>query len=333
MLRAIELAKKGLGYVSPNPLVGCVIVSDDKIIGEGYHVKYGGPHAEVNAVNSVKDKSLLHKSIVYVNLEPCSHHGKTPPCADLLIKNKVNKVVIANTDPNPLVSGRGIEKLKANNIDVQVGICDQLGMVLNRRFFTSIKKDRPYIILKWAQTNDGYIARSNFDSKWISNASSRKLVHKWRSEEDAILVGYRTAYHDNPRLNVRDWDGRDPLRIYIDYNNALPEDFHLKDGSQKTLCYTQGKYYDDQLEFVQLAKQNFTQNLLKDLSYKKIQSVIIEGGSTIINTFIKNNLWDEARVFIGNTTFEGGIKAPIIDKKFDKKEIIEGDQLLYYFNI
>jgi diaminohydroxyphosphoribosylaminopyrimidine deaminase/5-amino-6-(5-phosphoribosylamino)uracil reductase len=223
MSRALELARLGFGKVSPNPMVGCIIVCEGKIIGEGFHQQYGGPHAEVNAIHSVKDKTLLKQSTVYVTLEPCAHYGKTPPCAKLLVEHLVKKVIISNVDPNPLVSGKGIEILRSAGIEVETGLLEQEGLELNKRFFKSIRENAPYIILKWAQTADGFIARDDFDSKWISNKISRKLVHKWRSEEDAILVGKNTAKYDNPTLNVRDWVGKDPLRIVIDHELVLDQ--------------------------------------------------------------------------------------------------------------
>ncbi|HEY5824526.1 MAG TPA: bifunctional diaminohydroxyphosphoribosylaminopyrimidine deaminase/5-amino-6-(5-phosphoribosylamino)uracil reductase RibD, partial [Cyclobacteriaceae bacterium] len=205
--RTFELAQIGIGQVSPNPRVGAVVAHDGKILGEGWHKKYGEAHAEVNAILSVKDHSLLKESTVYVNLEPCSHFGRTPPCADLLIRHQVKKVVICNVDPNPLVAGQGINKLRDAGIEVVAGVLEAEGRKLNKRFFTLIEKQRPYIILKWAQTADGFVARENYESKWISNDFSRQLVHQWRSEEDAILVGTKTAAHDNPQLDVRDWSG------------------------------------------------------------------------------------------------------------------------------
>ncbi|HKZ37838.1 MAG TPA: bifunctional diaminohydroxyphosphoribosylaminopyrimidine deaminase/5-amino-6-(5-phosphoribosylamino)uracil reductase RibD, partial [Chryseolinea sp.] len=237
MLRAMELALLGSGLVSPNPLVGCVITYEGKIIGEGWHKKYGEPHAEVNAVNSVPDKRTLRESTVYVTLEPCAHFGKTPPCADLLIEHQIKKVVVANLDSNPLVAGEGIRKLRSSGIEVITGVLDKKGRALNKRFFTIMEKQRPYIILKWAETADGFVARKNFDSKWISDEYSRQLVHKWRAEEDAVLVGMRTAQLDNPELNVRNWSGRNPIRIVIDRFLKLNEKIHLFDGSQKTICY------------------------------------------------------------------------------------------------
>lgn len=237
MRRALELAEWGRGYVSPNPLVGCVIVHEDRIIGEGWHREYGGPHAEVNAVNSVENQALLSESTVYVTLEPCAHWGKTPPCANLLVEKKVKKVVIAATDSNPLVGGRGIEILKNAGIEVETGILEKDARWQNRRFFTQIEKQRPYVILKWAQTQDGFVAKENFDSKWISNSHSRQLVHKWRAEEDAILVGKNTAAYDNPRLDVRDWVGKNPIRVVLDSKLELSSELNLFDQSIPTLVF------------------------------------------------------------------------------------------------
>jgi diaminohydroxyphosphoribosylaminopyrimidine deaminase / 5-amino-6-(5-phosphoribosylamino)uracil reductase len=218
MKRALALAQKGEGNVSPNPMVGCVIVYKDQIIGEGYHQKYGEAHAEVNAINSVKDKSLISLSTIYVTLEPCSHTGKTPPCANLLLSYNPQKVIIASVDSNPLVGGKGIKLLLDNKIEVLTGLLNKENRFLNRRFFTIIEKQRPYIILKWAQTKDNFIARQNHDSKWISSQESRTLVHKWRSEEDSILVATNTALYDNPMLNVRLHEGKNPTRILLDKN-------------------------------------------------------------------------------------------------------------------
>jgi len=334
MLRALELARNGHEEVSPNPLVGCVIVNNHRIIGEGWHMQYGGPHAEVNAINSVYDKSLLPESTVYVNLEPCSHYGKTPPCADLLIEKNVKEVVVANVDPNPEVAGKGLEKLRKAGIEVSEGLCSEEGEELNRRFFTYMREKRPYIILKWAQTNDGFVARNNYDSKWISNETSRKLVHKWRSEEPAILVGYQTALHDDPRLNVRDWSGKNPLRLFIDRDLSLPEHLKLFDGTQSTVCYNTVKNEkSDNLESVQIEKvEKLEEEILADLHARKIQSVIIEGGAATINRFINKGLWDEARVFVADKAFDEGIAAPVINKNIFAKEIIKGDQLLIYKN-
>jgi diaminohydroxyphosphoribosylaminopyrimidine deaminase/5-amino-6-(5-phosphoribosylamino)uracil reductase len=333
MKRAFELASRGQGYVSPNPMVGCVIVYDDTIIGEGWHQKYGEAHAEVNAVEAVVDKEMLKESTVYVNLEPCSHFGKTPPCADMLISHSVKKVVVSNLDSNPLVAGEGIKKLRSSGIEVITGILETEGHYLNRRFFTSIHDARPYVILKWAETADGFIARENYESKWISNDFSRQLVHKWRSEEDAILVGTRTASHDNPTLNVRNWTGRNPVRIVIDRFLRLSNKLHLFDGKQKTICYNVMRHEEhENLLLVRIGEEGFISNLLQDLSKQKIQSVIIEGGSQIINSFIDLNLWDEARVFVSPISFEKGIAAPAMHGNLVSEEFVGNDVLRFYSN-
>jgi diaminohydroxyphosphoribosylaminopyrimidine deaminase/5-amino-6-(5-phosphoribosylamino)uracil reductase len=332
MSRALELARLGFGKVSPNPMVGCIIVCNGKIIGEGFHQQYGGPHAEVNAINSVKDKKLLSESTVYVSLEPCAHFGKTPPCANLLVEHQVKKVIVSNVDPNPLVSGKGIEILRNAGIEVEAGLLEQDGLELNKRFFKSIRQQRPYIILKWAQTADGFIARNDFNSKWISNKISRKLVHKWRSEEDAILVGTNTAQYDNPSLNVRDWIGDNPLRIVIDRNMRLDQTLNLFDQTIPTVCYNlKSSSSLENLDFVQLPEHNFIGELLYDLHKRNIRSVIIEGGASTIDRFVQAGYWDEARVFTSPVTFGSGIRAPqLLEAQFDGKEDIQDDTLTYF---
>lgn len=328
MKRALELAKNGSGQVSPNPLVGCVIVHNDKIIGEGWHKRYGQAHAEVNAIASVNDKELLKESTLYVNLEPCSHTGKTPPCADLIISYKVQKVVIANRDSNPLVAGAGIRKLKEAGITVITDILSHEGYQLNNRFFTFMEKKRPRIILKWAETADGFIARKNNDSRWISDECSRQWVHKWRSEEDAVLVASGTAWYDNPMLNVRNWTGRDPVRIVIDRYLKLGSNQHLFDRKQPTICYNLVKDYEsDDLHFVQLAKEDFLQRMIEDLYRRRIQSVIVEGGGQLLRSFIQAKLWDEARIFVSPITFESGIPAPHISGVIAGNQKLDNDWL------
>lgn len=328
MQRALELATLGRGHVSPNPLVGCVIVHEGVIIGEGWHKKYGEAHAEVNAVRDVVDKTLLPHSTVYVTLEPCSHFGKTPPCADMLIGEKVKKVVIANLDSNPLVAGKGIKKLQAAGIEVVSDVLSHAGRELNRRFFTFMERQRPYIILKWAETADGFVARENFDSKWISNELSRQWVHRWRTEEDAVLVGMRTAQHDNPRLNVRSWTGRDPIRIVIDRSLKLDPALHLFDGTQRTICYNTIKSEEKpNLSFVKLPADDFLQALVSDLYQRKVQSVIIEGGAQTLRLFIDQGLWDEARIFTAPATFGKGISAPHVNGKLTEQHQIQSDTL------
>jgi diaminohydroxyphosphoribosylaminopyrimidine deaminase / 5-amino-6-(5-phosphoribosylamino)uracil reductase len=332
--RAIELARLGLGRVSPNPLVGCVIVYEGKIIAEGWHQQYGASHAEVNAVNTLENKELLKESTVYVNLEPCAHQGKTPPCADMLVEQKVKRVVIANIDPNPLVAGKGLQKLRDAGIEVIENILADEGRVLNRRFFTFIEKQRPYIILKWAQTADGFMAREDYSSKWISNEQSRQLLHKWRAEEDAVIVGSNTAKHDNPQLNVRDWKGRDPLRIVVDRKLSIPKTLHLFDAAQRTVCYNLLKNESNpNLEFVKVSEENFMNDLLKDLHGRGIQSLIVEGGATLLNLFIQAGLWDEARVFESNKKFDKGIKAPDFSVEAIEQVSIADDKLFYFKNM
>jgi len=331
ILRTLDLAQLGTGQVSPNPRVGSVIVHDGKIIGEGWHKKYGEAHAEVIAVNSVENQSLLNQSTVYVNLEPCSHFGKTPPCADMLVRHQVKKIVICNTDPNPLVSGQGIAKLKNAGIEVITGILEKEGREFNKRFFTFIEKQRPYIILKWAQTADGFVARENYESKWISNDFSRQLVHQWRSEEDAVLVGTKTAMHDNPQLNVRDWTGRNPTRVVIDRFLRLSTHLYLFNKKQKTICYNLLKHEEhENLHLIRLDEQDFTIQLIKDLHKQKIQSIIIEGGAQTLQLFIETGSWDEARIFESPRLFGSGIKAPGFNGKVIQQQNIDSDVLKIY---
>ena len=329
MQHALNLALRGKGKTLTNPMVGCVIVHHDKIIGEGWHEKYGGLHAEPNAVNSVKDKSLIKESDIYVTLEPCAHVGKTPPCADLMSSLKPRRLFVCNIDPNPLVSGKGLEKIKAVGTEVFTGILKEKGRWLNRRFFTFHEKKRPYVILKWAQTKDGFIARENYDSKWISSQQSRTLVHQWRTEEDAIIVGTNTALHDNPQLNVRMVEGRNPLRLFIDRTLRIPKDYHLFDQSQPTICYTSEKEYKDvniESKKVDFSTQ-ITPQILNDLYERDIQSIIIEGGNQLLAEFIKLQLWDEARIFTSQNTFNSGIKAPEITGILHTSETISTDVL------
>ncbi|MEY4930514.1 MAG: bifunctional diaminohydroxyphosphoribosylaminopyrimidine [Bacteroidota bacterium] len=329
--RTFDLARLGMGSVSPNPQVGCVIVKDGEVIGEGWHRQYGQAHAEVNAVASVSDKSQLKGSTVYVNLEPCSHFGKTPPCSDMLIQHGVKQVVIANLDTNPLVAGEGVNKLTAAGIDVIVGVLAQEGRKLNKRFFTYHEKQRPYIILKWAQTRDGFVAHRNYDSKWISNDFSRQLVHKWRSEEDAVLVGTKTAAHDNPSVTVRDWSGRNPIRLVIDRFLRLSDTLHLFDKSVPTICFNVLKHEEHpNLKLIRLDEHDFIPNLLTWLHKEKIQSLIVEGGSQTLSFFIESGLWDEARVFTSPRMFHEGIKSPAFQGDLLYSENSSTDLLQWY---
>lgn len=334
MRRALELAESGRGFVSPNPMVGCVIVNGNQIIGEGFHEIYGGPHAEVNAINSVKNPELLSESTVFVSLEPCAHWGRTPPCANLLVDKGIKKVVIAALDSNPLVGGKGIDILRRAGIEVITGVLEKEARLQNRRFFTQIEKKRPYIILKWAQSKDGFVARSDYSSKWISNARSRQLVHKWRAEEDAILVGKNTAKYDNPSLTVRDWTGKNPLRLVIDQDLELPENLNLFDNMIPTICYNIVKSEKtDNLELVKLKAGFELREILEDLNSRKIQSLIVEGGSFVLSKFIEENLWDEARVFTGTTKFGEGISAPTLNLSPSETLSIQDDTLRIYHHV
>lgn len=333
MQRAIELAPLGLGSVSPNPLVGCVIVKDGRIIGEGWHRIFGEAHAEVNALRSVEDPADLAGATVYVTLEPCSHTGKTPPCADLLIEKKVAEVVLAVEDPNPLVNGKGVEKLRKSGMSVTVGVMAEEAAWMNRRFLTAIKKNRPFVLLKWAQTMDGFIAKENHDSKWISNSYSRKLAHKFRTEEDAILVGSNTVVYDDPQLTARDWVGRNPVRIILDPGDELDGKYNVLDGTVPTLVYTtSNEAKRPNLEHVKVPLHDYLPEVLKDLHSRKIQSVMVEGGAKTLQTFVDLNLWDEARVFYAPVTFGKGIAAPACGGEITGKEDIQGDILMTYRN-
>lgn len=333
MKRALELAKNGLSKVSPNPMVGCVIVHEGKVIGEGWHQKYGEAHAEVNAINSVKNKKLLKEATAYVTLEPCAHFGKTPPCADLLIKHKLERVVICNKDSFPLVNGGGIQKLQDAGIEVEVGVLSEQGRNLNKRFFTRVEKKRPYVILKWAQTADRFIAREDYNSKWISNEQARKLVHKWRSEEDAIWVGTNTAKYDNPSLNVRDWEGDDPIRLVIDKQLSLSDELHLFDQEILSICYNLKKEgREENLEWVKVSEDRLLDDIFLDMRQRGIQSVFVEGGAHLINSILEQNLWDEARVFISEETFGKGIEAPIMKIDPSSIETLENNRLNIFKN-
>ena len=332
--RCIELARNGLGTTYPNPLVGSVIVYDGKIIGEGWHKKSGESHAEVNAVKAVKDKSLLKKATIYVSLEPCSHFGKTPPCCDLIIKNNIPNVVIGTVDPNVKVAGNGIKKLIEAGIHVTVGVLEEECNALNKRFFTFHKKKRPFIVLKWAESQDGFIAPTEKLEKkpvWITNQYSRQLVHKWRTEEQAILVGTQTAIDDNPKLNARDWSGKNPIRLVIDQNNRIEKNNHIFDNQAVTIVFSKSidtiKKENTIFEILDFEK-NIAEQIVQILYQHQIQSVIIEGGRQTLQTFIDANLWDEARVFVGSIKFKEGTQAPTLAKNQFKKQSIGTDELI-----
>jgi diaminohydroxyphosphoribosylaminopyrimidine deaminase / 5-amino-6-(5-phosphoribosylamino)uracil reductase len=336
MKRCLDLAILGSGYVAPNPLVGSVLVLGDIIIGEGYHTRYGKSHAEVNAINSVHEKSAISSSTLYVNLEPCSHIGKTPPCTDLILKLGIKKVVIANHDPNPLVNGKGIKILKQQGVNVVTNVLQNEGAFLNRRFFTWHLKKRPYIILKWAQSADGFIAPHKNISQMslISNVSSRTLVHKWRSEEQAILIGKNTAIKDNSRLNVRLWKGNNPVRIVIDPQLVLPQTLNIYDGSQHTIIINYKiSRQSEKIRFIKISPaKNIAGEVCNVLYNENLQSVIIEGGSNILNQFIESGYWDEARVFVSPMVIKKGIEAPVFHFSYKTQLDLNGDSLRFYYN-
>ena len=332
--KCIEITRLGTGSVSTNPMVGSVIVYKGEVIGEGYHEKYGSDHAEVNAINSVEDKSLLSKSTLYVNLEPCSHFGKTPPCSDLIIKYKIPKVVIGCMDTYSEVDGTGIDKMRNAGIEVKVGIMEKLCRDLNIRFFTFHEKKRPYIILKWAESKDGFIAPKNqTEPFWMTSNKSKKLVHKWRSEEDSILVGRITAEKDNPSLTVREVTGKNPIRLVIDTNLKLSKNLNLFNSESKTIIFNEIK--SDNLSknnYIKINFNNMINNILKELYKQKIQSVIVEGGTTTLQSFIEENIWDEARIFTTDTKLENGVKSPIIKGRKISEIEIDTDYLKIILN-
>ena len=335
--RCLEISKLGIGTTRPNPSVGAVLVVDDRIIGEGFTSPYGGNHAEVNAISAVKDQTLLAIATMYVTLEPCSHFGKTPPCADLIIKSEIKKVVIGCVDSNVLVAGKGIERLQNAGCEVIVGVLEKECKAHHKRFFTFQTKKRSFIILKWAQTLDAYVAPKNRAIQapiWITNEASRQLVHKWRSEEQAILVGTTTVLDDNPRLDVRYWKGEDPVRIVIDKELKIPANLKVYDGSVKTIfinessTYVKGTIFFEKINFSKPIAIQICEVLFKH----NIQSLILEGGTKTIQTFIDENLWDEARVFSGEVHFNNGVNAPTLDVIPTNKENIKGDILKTYLN-
>ena len=334
MQRCIDIAKRGIRAVAPNPMVGCVLVVEDKIIGEGYHERYGEAHAEVNAINNVSNQNLLKNATLYVSLEPCSHTGKTPPCCDLLIQKGIKKVIVGTKDPNPLVRGKGIEKLKNSGIEVSEGILKDQCLELNKRFFTFHEKQRPYVILKWAQTLDGFLDKIRKDGEekinWISEPETKTLVHKWRSEEQSILVGRNTITNDNPSLTVRDYGGTNPIRLVIDSQLQISGNLNIYSKDAPTIVFNRVKdKKENNVEWIKI-KETSTSNILEELYRRGIQSVFVEGGSRTLQYFIIDNLWDEARVIVGQKYFKEGYKAPIINKVPIKSMPFGKDMIHYY---
>lgn len=334
MKRCLDLAALGLGKTYPNPMVGSVIVNRGEIIGEGWHHKSGEAHAEVNAINSVVDKSLLKEATIYINLEPCAHFGKTPPCASLIIKHQIPNVVIGCIDSFSEVSGKGVTMLEEAGVKVKVGVLEKECLESHKRFFTFHQKKRPYIILKWAQTKEGFIAplvQEKGNPFWISSPESKKLVHKWRTEEASILVGTNTAEKDNPSLTARLWEGNQPLRLVLDKDLKLAKDLAIFNTVCKTLVFTEKQSFkSNSTEYINVDFNNLVISLLNNLYNRDIQSLIIEGGQKTLQCFIDLNLWDEARVFEGNKTLQKGINAPILNYKVSTEEKVATDILRIY---
>lgn len=331
MKMCIDLASKGFPKAMPNPLVGCIIVYRDKIIGTGYHQVYGENHAEVNAINSVEDKSLLNDSTLYVTLEPCVHFGKTPPCANLIVQSKIPRVVIGSLDTFSEVNGKGIEALREAGVTVKTSVLEGECRALNKRFFTFHEKKRPYIILKWAKSSDGLIAPKNqTEPFWMTGKESKKLVHQWRGEETAILVGKNTVIKDNPLLTTREIKGDNPIRILIDKNLSLATNYAVFNNEATTLVVNESK---ESQRHVKVDFNSFFPSLMKALHQRGIQSLIVEGGAITLNSFIASNYWDEARVFTSKKILGNGIQSPVIELDINENTFIDNDKLDYYFNI
>ena len=338
MRRCFELARKGLGLTRTNPLVGCVIVHNGRIIGEGYHHEFGGPHAEVNAIRAVKQPELFPESTLYCSLEPCAHHGKTPPCSLLIRQKKIPRVVISLLDPFPSVNGQGMKQMQDAGIRVETDCLAEEGMHVNRRFLTYLLKRRPYVILKWAQTRDGYIdlEREPGDpvgTNWITGPVCRTLVHKWRSEESAVMVGTNTIIADNPMLNIRRWGGDHPIRITMDRSGRIPAAAHVLNGTQDTIVFTNmASGYSGKTRNIRVDPSYGLEDLLEELYEQKIVSVMVEGGAILLGSFLDEGLWDEARVFTGTMTFSQGVKAPEMSMEPGEIAEISGTKLEVYWN-
>jgi diaminohydroxyphosphoribosylaminopyrimidine deaminase / 5-amino-6-(5-phosphoribosylamino)uracil reductase len=338
MRRCFELATQGLGQVAPNPLVGAVVVHQNTIIGEGFHELYGGPHAEVNTLNQVADKSLLPDSTLYISLEPCVHYGKTPPCTDLILSYKIPRVVFACFDPNPLVSGKGMTQLVRAGIDVNPGVLEAAALELNRRFITFFEKKRPYIILKWAQSDDGFIDHDREEHggqrAQISGADTQHLLHRWRAEEQAIAVGTNTVIEDNPQLTVRLGEGKNPLRITFDRQGRIPPDSNILNDDADTLIFTESlAFKDKRAEYIPIDFDHQPLKQVMQILYeRKVQSVLVEGGTKLIESFITENCWDEARIFISQKKIHAGVFAPNFSGNVEQEVQLTNDVLRFYRN-
>lgn len=340
MQRCLQLAETGMRAAMPNPSVGAVLVYNGRIIGEGHTSAYGGAHGEVNCLNAVmpQDRHLIPDATLYVSLEPCSHYGKTPPCCDLIIREQIKKVVVGTTDPHIKVAGNGIRRLRENGREVIVGVLEKECRYSNRRFFKFHEKQRPYIILKWAESADGYLSPLQRDVQkpvWITNTYSRQLVHKWRSEEPAILVGTQTVLDDNPSLDVRNWSGNNPVRVVLDRSGKVTDAHSVKDKKNKTIVLTEqrGLTNLDNLIYEEVTfNDTLPEQICTVLHRHNLLSVIIEGGAKTLQCFIDSGLWDEARIFKGNVTFGGGTKAPLLNKQIAEHQHILDDELLILRN-
>ena len=336
MHRCLELANLGAGQVAPNPMVGSVLVHQERIIGEGYHQQYGQSHAEVNCINSVKenDKILISQSTLYVSLEPCAHFGKTPPCSDLIIRHKIPKVVIGCRDPFKEVNGKGIEKLHKAGIEVQTGVLEDDCRLINKRFFTFHQQNRPYIILKWAQTSDNKMACNTGERLLISNELTNRVVHQWRSEEAALLIGTNTALLDNPLLNNRLWKGNSPVRLIIDMHLRLPVSLHIFDQQQKTIIFNSVKHEQEgnNLYYQIKEDENVIGQVINACYHLSIQSVLVEGGASLLQSFINENKWDEATIITNDIVSIGeGLSSPDLKQShFVKKDTIRNNTIQYF---
>lgn len=335
MRRCLELARRGISEAAPNPMVGAVLASGDAVIAEGHHERFGGAHAEVNAIRAAASRDALTGSTLYVNLEPCSHFGKTPPCAELIVSSAIPRVVIGTPDIFEKVRGRGIEILRAAGVSLTVGVLPSECLELNKRFFVFHSFARPYVILKWAETGDGFIARSDYSSKWISCEESRALAHRWRSEESCVLVGSATARHDDPQLNVRMCAGRSPIRAVVDNRLELPASLKLFDGSQDTLVFNALRSGDREPVRLLQAEPgpNLARSILDRLREQRVLSILVEGGARLLQTFIDAGLWDEARVFVADSArFGSGIAAPRLEGAPAGERQVGSDRLIEYRN-
>ena len=336
MRRCLELARLGMGMVAPNPMVGAVLVHDGQIISEGYHRKFGGPHAEIDCLNRVKesDRHLISGSTMYVNLEPCSHVGKTPPCADALVEARISRVVVAMRDPNEQVNGKGIERMKQVGIEVIEGVLEKEARELNERFMQWHLNKRPWVVLKWAQTKEGKIGTADRKPVRISHPLTDRLVHRWRSEEASILVGTTTALNDNPMLTNRLWSGKNPIRLAIDRKGILPADLHLFDGSNPTIVFTEmetTEVLEKKCLHVKL-EQTDPSSILEDLFRRGIPSALVEGGPTLLQAFIDAGCWDEARIIISNSVeIPDGLSAPNLHSSNLKHQFSMGPDVIFIY--